>query len=320
MRVVLALLAFTVSALAQANRPVAAPAPLTEGGNLPVQRIGIDDLVGVQVYDSPELTRTIRVGKDGTVRMPMLKRKIKAAGLYPQDVETSIVDALKEEQILVDPVVTVSVVEYRSRPISIVGAVKRPLTFQSIGHITLLDAISRAEGLAEDSGPEILISRQQPGPDGRPTTLVQRVAVKTLIDAADPEANIRLDGGEEIRVPEAGRVWIMGSVKKPGAFPIKDAADTSVMKMLAMAEGTGQYFSPVAYIYRKEGATGGKNEIAIDIKKILERRSPDVTLLPNDVLYIPENYKRKGVMNALEKSLPAAAAISGALIYALAIR
>ena len=320
MRAVLALSVLAVCAMAQTSRPVSAPPVLTDGGNLPVQKIGVDDLVGVQVYDSPELTRTVRVGKEGTVRLPMLKRKIQAAGLYPQDVETAIAEALKEEQILVDPVVTVSVVEYRSRPISIVGAVKRPLTFQSVGHITLLDAISRAEGLAEDAGPEILISRQQPGADGRPTTLVQRVAVKTLIDAADPEANLRLDGGEEIRVPEAGRVWILGSVKKPGAFPIKDSADTSVMKILAMAEGTGQYFAPVAFIYRKEGATGGKNEIPIDIKKILERKSPDVTLLPNDVLYIPENYKRKGVMTALEKSLPAAAAISGALIYALAIR
>ena len=130
MRAALACFILAASISAQVNRPASVPAALGESGNLPVQKIGIDDLVGVQVYDSPELTRTLRVGKDGAVRMPLLKQRIKAAGLFPQDVENAIVDALREEQILVEPVVTVSVVEYRSRPISIVGAVKRPLTFQ----------------------------------------------------------------------------------------------------------------------------------------------------------------------------------------------
>src|ERR1700735_902314 len=94
------------------------------GTNLPAQRIGPDDLVGLSVYDSPEFTRTIRVGPDGWIRLPMLKQRINADGLMPNQLESAVADALVEEQLLVDPFVTVTVVEYHSRPISVVGAVK----------------------------------------------------------------------------------------------------------------------------------------------------------------------------------------------------
>ncbi|MBM3736353.1 MAG: hypothetical protein FJW39_11255 [Acidobacteria bacterium] len=301
-------------------RPTVQPVVLSDAGNLPVQKLGTDDLIGVQVYDSPELTRTIRVSRDGTIRLPLIKQRIKAAGLFPQDLEVSIAEALKKEDILIDPVVTVSIVEYRSRPISVVGAVKRPLTFQSFGNVTLLEAISRAEGLDDDAGSEILVSRTQPGDDGRPTTLVQRISVKALIDAADPEVNLRLDGGEEIRVPEAGKIWVMGSVKKPGAFPIRDSSETTVMKALALSEGTMDYHGDLAFIHRREGSTGGGNEIAIPLKQILQRKSPDVTLLPNDVLYVPENTRRKEWSKALQYGLPVFAGLTSALVYAFAIR
>src|SRR5712692_1771319 len=92
--------------------------------NLPAQKIGADDLVAISVYDSPELTRTVRVSGEGQIRLPMLHKTIQAAGLVPGELETAIVQALRAEQILVDPVVTVTVAEYRSRPISVVGAVK----------------------------------------------------------------------------------------------------------------------------------------------------------------------------------------------------
>jgi hypothetical protein len=83
---------------------------------------------------------------------------------------------------------------------------------------------------------------------GRNTVLLtRRIPVKSLIDEADPELNIRLEGGEEIRVPEAGRVYIVGNVKRPGAFPIKDSAETSGLKVLALTEGgkTGKSEIPI---------------------------------------------------------------------------
>jgi polysaccharide export outer membrane protein len=288
---------------------------LNDGGNLPVERIGPNDLIGVTVYDSPELTRTYRVDSDGEIRLPMLAQHIKAAGLYPEGLENSIRAALINEQVLVDPVVSVSVVEYRSRPITVVGEVKTPMTFQASGVVTVLDAISQAGGLSDNAGSEILVSRQQLGANGESTTLTQRIPVRGLLDAVDPSLNPRLQGGEVIRVPEAGRVYVVGNVKNPGAFPLKDDSGTTVLKMLALSQGLNSYTARTAYIYRTEGGSGGKSDIPIELKKIMERKSPDVPLMANDILYVPEASARKGAMTALDRGLLIGVALGTTLLY-----
>src|SRR6266498_2101497 len=166
MKLVVVLFSAVVFAQQQAPRQAAVATSFGDS-NLPLQKIGPEDLIGISVYDAPELTRTVRVGTDGTIRLPMLKQRIKVAGMFPTDVETAIGEALKNEDIFVDPVVTVSIVEYRSRPINVVGAVKAPLTFQAAGTVTLLDALSRAGGLADDAGSVILVSVSRPGEDGK---------------------------------------------------------------------------------------------------------------------------------------------------------
>lgn len=280
--------------------------------NLPVQKIGIDDLIGISTYDSPELTRTVRVASDGAIRLPMMKARIPVAGLLPSEAESAIAAELVKEKILVDPIVTVSLVESRSRPIVVSGAVKKPITFQASGEVTLLDALARAEGLALDAGPEILVSKTQPGPDDKPVTFTQRIAIKGLIDRADPELNLKLQGGEQIRVPEAGRVYVVGNVKKPGAFSIHDASETTILRAISLSEGLLPFTGQNAYIYRTEGGSGGKNEIPIDLKKILERKAPDVALLPNDVLFITDRSGRRSFIHALEII---GGGVGGAAIY-----
>jgi polysaccharide export outer membrane protein len=284
--------------------------------NLPAQKIGADDLLAVSVYDSPEMTRTVRVGADGMIRLPMMKQRIQVKDMMPGEVESAIAEALTAEELLVNPLVTVTVAEYHSRPISVVGAVRKPVTFQAEAPVTLLNALARAEGLSSDAGQEILISRVQAGATGESSNLVQRIRVKELIDGADPAANLKLIGGEEIRVPEAGRVYVVGNVKKPGAFTVQDNAETTVLKALAMAEGLLPFAGKQAFIYRAEGGPGGQNEIPVELRRIMDRKSPDVALLPNDILYITDNKNRRLSLGALEKISIFGAAVASALIYA----
>jgi polysaccharide export outer membrane protein len=271
------------------------------GANLPALRIGPNDLIAVSVYDSPELTRTLRVGADGMIRLPMLKQRIKAEGLLPAELEAALADALRAEQLLVDPAVTVTIAEYNSRPVSVAGAVRSPVTFQAAGPVTLLEALARAGGLSPEAGPEILVSRMRAGEGGEPSALVERIPVKALIDAADPDMNLKLSGGEEIRVPEVGKVYVVGTVKRPGAFPVQTASETTVLQMLALAEGLAPFASKRAYIYRQEAAAGSKREIQIELGKILGRKAPDVPLESNDILYIPDNSGRRLTVTAIEK-------------------
>ena len=286
--------------------------------NLPAQRLGIDDLVAVSVYDAPELTRGVRVEQDGAIWLSLLRKGIRAAGLFPRDLEASIAEALKAEQILVDPIVKVTVAEYHSRPISVMGAVKKPLTFQAVGAVTLLDALAKAEGLSSDAGTEVLVSRPQQPPDARgevTATLVERIPLNRLLKDADPAVNSVLHGGEEIRVPEAGKIFVVGNVHKPGAFPVHDAADHSVLKLVALSEGLMPYAAKEAYIYRRHDG-GAKEEIAIPLERIMERKEPDVPLLVDDVLYIPDNKTRRNAVNLIDRITSfGASTASGVLIW-----
>jgi polysaccharide biosynthesis/export protein len=283
--------------------------------NLPIEKLGVDDLVGISVYDAPELTRTVRINSDGDIRLPMLSRPVHAADLYPEGLEKAITTALVAENVLVDPIVAVTVVEYQSRPITVVGAVKTPLTFQATGTVTLLDAISRAGGLSDKAGSQVLVSHPSMEADGKPTTLVQRVPVQELIDGSDSSLNLALQGGEEVRVPEAGRVFVLGDVKKPGAFYLTDGSESSVLKALALSEGLDSFSSHTAYIYRREGGTGNRNEISIPLKKIMDRKAPDVALKADDIFYIPDAKATRASLKVLEASVGAGAVLGSALIY-----
>lgn len=308
------LLAAASACLAQQPRPVVAPEP--GGANLPAQKLGPNDLIAISVYDAPEFTRTIRVSADGYIRLPMLRQRIRAEGLLPTELETAVAQALQQEQILVEPVVTVTVVEYHSRPISVAGAVKNPITFQAIGTVSLLEALTRAGGLSPEAGPEILVTRTQTDPNGQPVAITRRISVKALIEGADPEANIKLVGGEEIRVPEVGKVFVVGNVKKPGAYPVLDTTETTVLKVLAMAEGLAPYAAKQAYIIRRDERTGARHELPIELKKLMERKAPDVPLMANDILYIPDNSGRRATAQALDRIAGfGAATASGILIW-----
>jgi len=281
---------FAVSAMAVAQ---VRPSLMEEVGkaNLPALRLHAGDLVAVSVYDAPELTRTVRVDPDGTIRLPLLSEGVKAAGLIPHELEAALADALKSGEILVDPVVKITVVEYNSRPISVMGAVRKPVTFQSDGSVTLLDALARAEGLTDEAGPEIVVTQNE---------VVQHIAVKQLIDRADPAVNLRLLGNEEVRVPVAGKIFVLGNIHKPGGFSVRDPADKTVLKMIALSEGLMPFSQKTAYIVRRREGEAPQ-EIPIELAKIMERKDPDVPLEVGDILYVPDNKSRRNTMNIVDR-------------------
>lgn len=303
----LLLLAGTVApALAQVD--LTAPTVLPSS---PVRKIGANDLIAITVFEQAALTRTVRVDTDGLIRLPLLKDTIKADGLMPQQLEKVIAKALQDQEILVDPFVTVTVAEYyrpMRPPISVIGAVRAPITFQSVEPVSLLEAITRAGGISPEAGPEILVQQT-------PAAAANRVRVKSLVDAADPSANLILTGGEEIRIPEASHIYVFGNVKKPGTLPVEDSSDATVFKAIALSEGLAPYAARQAYIFRREAGSSSRIEVPIDLKGIVDHKAPDVPLLPNDILYVPDNTSRRNTLSSLKIAGSLAAVVLTALIY-----
>jgi polysaccharide export outer membrane protein len=200
--------------------------------------------------------------------------------------------------------VKVTVVEYHSRPISVLGAVHKPVTFQSVGKVTLIDALARAEGLTNEAGTEALVTRNG---------AIEHVSLKKLIKEADPSVNYELRGGEEIRIPEAGKIFVVGNVRKPGAFPVRDANDNSVLRMVALSEGLLPFAAKEAYIYRR-GADGAKQEIPVPLEKIMQRKSPDVSLETDDLFYVPDNKTRRTALTVIDRITAFGSATASGLV------
>ena len=266
------------------------------GTILPTQKIGPNDLIWISVYDSPEFTRSLRVAEDGTITMPMMRQPIHAAGLMPRELETQVAEALRSEKLLKDPSVVVTVAEYGGRPIIVTGAVRAPATFQAIGQVTLMDALTRAGGVGPDAGPEVLISASQSSDPG----LVRRILIKPLLAATDPKLNVILAAGDEVRVPVASRISVMGNVKNVGSYPIVEASDTTVLGALVRAGGFAGPKPKDAYIIRRDDSPEGTRKIEVPLQQIMEHKVPDMPLLAYDYLFIPNNRKTETIQ-MLEK-------------------
>jgi polysaccharide export outer membrane protein len=293
-------------AFAQDNSPARALGTPPDTGNLPVQKIGPSDLLFVQVYDAPEFSRSVRVLDTGEIKLPLMEKNIRVAGLFPAEIEALIADEIKREHLLIDPYVTVTVSDYHSRPISVTGAVKNPTIFQAIGNVNLLDALAKAGGPADNAGGELLVTRGQS---------TQRIAIKALNDGSDPSLNMKLEGGDLVRVPLIGTVVVAGNVHVSGIYPVQDSGTTTVMTAIAQAQGVGDFKPPKVYIYRPD-QQGVKHEIEVNLKALLNRKIPDVPLQAKDILYVPDNNGKKNMQLWLDRvSGVGTQAASGALVY-----
>jgi polysaccharide export outer membrane protein len=310
----LACVSFAVpAAFAQDNSPSKALGT-PDGANLPVQRIGPQDLLAVQVYDSPEFTRSIRVLDSGDIRLaPLMKENIHVAGLFPADVEILLQDELKREHLLIDPYVTVTISDYHSRPISVTGAVKNPTIFQAIGEVSLLDALAKAGGPADNAGGELIVTRPNGAAGGGQS--VQRIPIKALNDGSDASLNVKLQGGDLVRVPIVGTVVVAGNVHLSGIYPVQDSGTTTVMTAIAQAQGLGDYKPKMVFIYRPD-EQGVKHEIPVPLMDILKRKKPDVTLQARDVLFVPDANGKKNFNLWMDRVAGVGTgAATGALIY-----
>jgi polysaccharide export outer membrane protein len=257
-------------------------------GNLGFEPVGPGDLIYISVSGSPELSRSARVTTDGKLMLPLLHEGVAVGGFTPAKIAEAVSAELVKEKILVEPIVSAAVLEYRSRRVSVVGAVRMPGNFQAVGEMRVLDAIARAQGFTPDAGPEVIVSFPDGGGSEKSPLAIP---LKALLAAKDPSLNIILHGGEEIRVPEAPKLFVVGNVKMPGSYPLADPDGSTILKALALSQGSLPFTAKRVYIYRLIAATGKREEIPVELRQILHRKSPDVALQANDILYIPDNPK-----------------------------
>ena len=132
--------------------------------------IGSGDLLSMQVFDVPELTREIRVSQTGTIGIPLVPVRLHVSGLTELQAELKIAEVLESNGLVSHPEVSVVVKEKKSKPITVVGAVVRPMVYQADRQVTLLDVLAEVGGISGDAGDSVIISRAETDPSDDAST------------------------------------------------------------------------------------------------------------------------------------------------------
>ena len=157
--------------------------------------IGANDVLAINVWKEPDVTRSVPVRSDGKISLP-LAGELQAAGQTPRQLEQEITKRL--QSYISDPEVTVIVTESRSQKINILGMVARPGTYLLSGSTTVLDAISMAGGF-KDFAKKKSIYVLRASPDGTQKRIPFNY--KEVIKGSNPEQNVKLLPGDTVVVP-----------------------------------------------------------------------------------------------------------------------
>ncbi|HYL84945.1 MAG TPA: polysaccharide biosynthesis/export family protein [Candidatus Angelobacter sp.] len=151
-----------------------------------------------------------------------------------------------------------------------------------------------------------------------PLSNTMTINLSDLMETGDIRNNITLQAGDIVTVPHSGIVYVLGAVNRAGGFVLSnDRSQLTALKILSLAGGlTRTAKSDRAVIVRKD-SQGQQHEVAVDLKKVLNRQAEDLQLQPSDILYVPESGSKQVLFRALEFGV---ALGSGVALYRLAYR
>jgi polysaccharide biosynthesis/export protein len=271
--------------------------------------LGPGDAIAIHALHVTEIPQQpIRLGEDGLLELPMIG-SIKASGLTPAELAAEIRKRL--DSFIREPEVSVDVVEVKSRPVSVLGAVKTPGTYQLNASKRLLDMIAAAGGADESAGSVVSVNRPRvsgPIPVGDTVESAgyysAQISLPDIVDGRRPDDNILILPNDVITVPRAKLVYVIGEVHKSGGFVLRERESMSVLQAISMAEGlTATAGSRSAKIIRPAEDGKPRTEIAVDVKSILAGKTPDVALHPNDVLFVPNSTSKNAALRGVETAI-----------------
>lgn len=211
--------------------PAAQGAPITTAppGNSDY-RLGPGDAIGVQVYQSPDLSVDARVSESGVISYPLVG-SVQLGGLTISEAEKKIADALRVGRFVKAPQVNIVLRQVRGNQVAVLGQVNRPGRFPLETFNTRVSDMLAAAGGTTATGDDVLIVTGQR--DGKPFRQVVDIPGLFLNEKAAND--IVLSGGDTLYVNKAPVFYIYGEAQRPGPYRI----ERSMTVMQALAQGGG---------------------------------------------------------------------------------
>lgn len=238
---------------------------------VPGFQIGAGDTVDITVLGRPELSASGNVSGDGLITAALVGA-VPVLGLTPQQAARRIAQAYKDGQYLVDPQVTVTLRDYQSQQLSVLGEVKSPGRFPMRTRLSILDALALAGGI-NDSGAQLAYILR---PEDSVVTRYE-IDLDALLQAGAGQQYFELLAGDTVVVPKAELFYIYGEVKSPNAYKLKPGL--TVIQALSLAGGLTDKGSDRRIDIRRRDDEGELRTQAATLSD---------ALLPNDVIYVRE--------------------------------
>jgi polysaccharide biosynthesis/export protein len=264
--------------------------------------IGPGDKLRVDVFDTPEMSlEEVRVTDAGEIPL-MFIGNVKVASLTPGEAARVIEDTLKSKQLMTHPQVSVSVMEYATQQVSVMGQVKSPGVFNITAPVPVINILSNAGGLTDAADRNITIQRH-----GDPRQTVKYFFSNNSDDAL--QTSVMVYPGDLVVVPKAGIVYVLGDVGRPGGYTMSDnEAQMTVLEALANAGGTNKT-AIVSKTKLVRKTANGATEITIPLGAMEKGKQSDIPLQASDVLFVPFSYMKNIAVNGSQVAASAASAV-----------
>jgi polysaccharide export outer membrane protein len=282
--------------------PSAAPAATTE-----TLLIGPGDLLHIQVVDTPELEQRPRVTDAGEIPLAGVG-SVKISGLTPSVAAVVIQERLVAAHYMIHPQVLVSIDQYATQNISILGEVKAPGAYPIGTPRSILDVLALAGGLSTAADRNILVERH--GDATHPVHYTfSNDAGRAIAD------QVLVNPGDTVVVPKAGIVYVLGDVNHPGGYVMaNNESKMTMLEALALAGGLTKTAKQGHARLIRRTADGTFTDRELSVGDLQTGKLPDIAMLPGDVLYVPFSYGRNlAVMGAGS----IAGAATSAAVYAI---
>jgi polysaccharide export outer membrane protein len=246
--------------------------------------IGPGDLLHIVVFDSPELEQHPRVTDSGFVPL-LVGGSIKVASLSPEQAARAIEKAFLDQHLMLHPQVSVTVEQYATQNVSVIGDVRLPGAYPIITGHTVEEVLALAGGLMPDADHNVSIERRIGN---------QHVSyyVANAVEAKSKDA-VQVYPGDVVRVARAELVFAIGDLGKPGGFPvINNDQHLTVLQLVAMAGGLNKTAAIGRVRLVRTQPDGSHKETKIPLNDIQKGKKTDIALQANDVLYVPFSYMR----------------------------
>jgi polysaccharide export outer membrane protein len=249
-------------------------------------RVGPKDLLEVTAMGVPEINKlVVRVSEEGRITVPLVG-EVDVNNLTKSEVERKLIGVLGEKYVI-NPQVTVFILEYKSKRVSVLGAVEKPGPYELLGRQTVMSVVSQAGGITRDAGNEIIVIRQLA--DGTSTSI--RISIDDLFVKGDAKLNIPLEPNDIVNIPveKIVLIYVFGQVRNPGALQVKRSNIPTLLQAIAQAGGFSDRAAKGGIKIRRKDAAGREIEISVNAKNILKGKIKDIPLVENDTVFVPES-------------------------------